>query len=48
MAHRVAMCEAAVAGDERLGVSRVDAERDGPSYTVDTLRALHAARRETS
>ena len=40
-AHRVAMCEAAVAGDERLGVSRADAERDGPSYTVDLLRALH-------
>jgi len=40
-AHRVAMCEAAVAGDERLGVSRADAERDGPSYTADLLRALH-------
>jgi nicotinate-nucleotide adenylyltransferase len=38
--HRVAMCEAAVAGDERLGVSRADADRDGPSYTVDLLRAL--------
>ncbi len=40
VAHRVAMCEAAVAGDERLGISRADAERDGPSYTVDLLRAL--------
>ena len=38
--HRVAMCEAAVAGDDRLGVSRADADRDGPSYTVDLLRAL--------
>ncbi len=38
--HRVAMCEAAVAGDERLGVSRADADREGPSYTVDLLRAL--------
>jgi nicotinate-nucleotide adenylyltransferase len=38
--HRVAMCAAAVAGDERLGVSRADADRDGPSYTVDLLRAL--------
>jgi nicotinate-nucleotide adenylyltransferase len=38
--HRVAMCEAAVAGDERLGVSRADVNRDGPSYTVDLLRAL--------
>ena len=40
--HRVAMCQAAVAGDDRLGVSRVDADRAGPSFTVDTLRALHA------
>jgi len=40
---RVAMCEAAVAGDERLGVSRADADRDGPAYTVELLRALRAA-----
>ena len=33
---------AAVAGDERLGVSRVDVDRPGPSFTVDTLRRLHA------
>ena len=38
--HRVALCEAAVADDDRLGVSRADADRDGPSYTVDLLRAL--------
>jgi nicotinate-nucleotide adenylyltransferase len=42
--HRVAMCQAAVAGDDRLGVSRVDADRPGPSYTADTLRALNAQR----
>ena len=41
--HRIAMCEAAVAGDERLGVSRADADREGPSYTVDLLRALGGA-----
>ena len=41
--HRVAMCEAAVAGDERLGVSRADVDRAGPAYTVELLRALHAA-----
>jgi nicotinate-nucleotide adenylyltransferase len=41
--HRVAMCEAAVAGDDRLGVSRADADREGPSYTVDLLRALGGA-----
>jgi nicotinate-nucleotide adenylyltransferase len=38
--HRVAMCEAAVARDDRFGVSRADVDRDGPSYTVDLLRAL--------
>jgi nicotinate-nucleotide adenylyltransferase len=38
--HRVAMCEAAVAADERFAVSRADVDRDGPSYTVDLLRAL--------
>ena len=38
---RLAMCEAAVAGDERLGVSRLELDREGRSYTVDTLRALH-------
>jgi len=43
VAHRIAMSEAAVAGDERLGVSRADAERDGPSYTVDLLRGLGGA-----
>jgi nicotinate-nucleotide adenylyltransferase len=35
---RVEMCERAVAGDERLEVSRLEVEREGPSYTVDTLR----------
>jgi nicotinate-nucleotide adenylyltransferase len=40
VAHRIAMCEAAIAGDERLDVSRADAEREGPSYTVDLLRGL--------
>jgi nicotinate-nucleotide adenylyltransferase len=39
--HRAAMCELAVAGDDRLGVSRIELERAGPSYTVDTLRTLH-------
>ena len=40
--HRVRLCELAVEGDERLGVTRVDADRPGPSWTVDTLRKLHA------
>ena len=38
--HRVAMCEAAVAGDARFAVSRADADRAGPAYTVDLLRSL--------
>ena len=43
---RVALCEAAAAGDERLGVSRVEADVPGRSYTVDTLNRLHEARPE--
>ncbi len=39
--HRVAMCRLAVAGDDWLDVSLVDAEIPGPSYTVDTLSRLH-------
>jgi nicotinate-nucleotide adenylyltransferase len=42
VAHRVAMCEAAAAPDPRLGVCLVEVRRGGASYTVDTLRALHA------
>ncbi len=42
VAHRVAMCETVATADPRLGVSLVDVQRDGPSFTVDTLRALHA------
>jgi nicotinate-nucleotide adenylyltransferase len=42
VAHRVAMCELAVAGDERLGVSRVDADRPEPAYTFELLRTLRA------
>jgi nicotinate-nucleotide adenylyltransferase len=41
--HRVAMCEAAVAGDDRFGVSRADADREGPAYTVELLRSLSGA-----
>ena len=38
---RAALCDAAVAGDDRLSVSRIELERPGASYTVDTLRVLH-------
>jgi nicotinate-nucleotide adenylyltransferase len=38
---RVELCELAVDGDPRLGVSRVEADVPGASWTVDTLRRLH-------
>ena len=38
---RVELCRRAVADNLRLGLCRVDADRSGPSYTVDTLRELH-------
>ena len=37
---RVTMCEYAVGADGRLGVSRIEVDRPGLSYTVDTLRAI--------
>jgi nicotinate-nucleotide adenylyltransferase len=40
--HRTAMLELAVAGSSGFAVERAELERAGPSYTVDTLRALHA------
>jgi nicotinate-nucleotide adenylyltransferase len=39
--HRLELCRLAVQGDPHIGVSALEIERDGPSYTVDTLRALH-------
>src|SRR5258708_3119974 len=39
--HRHEMCRLAVVGCEGIGVSRRELDRGGPSYTVDTLRALH-------
>jgi nicotinate-nucleotide adenylyltransferase len=38
---RYALCRAAVEGDERFEVSRLELDRPGRSFTVDTLRALH-------
>ena len=39
---RLELCELAAAADERLEVSRMEIDRGGPSFTVDTLRELHA------
>jgi nicotinate-nucleotide adenylyltransferase len=37
---RFEMCELAVEDDERFEVSRIEVDRDGPSYTSETLRGL--------
>jgi nicotinate-nucleotide adenylyltransferase len=39
---RFELCRAAVSGAPGLEASRAELERPGPSYTVDTLRAMHA------
>jgi nicotinate-nucleotide adenylyltransferase len=40
---RLEMVELATADDERFEVSRAELDREGPSYTSDTLRALREA-----
>jgi nicotinate-nucleotide adenylyltransferase len=40
---RLEMVELAIAGDDRFEASRVELDRDGPSYTSDTLRGLREA-----
>ncbi len=42
-AHRLRMCELAVEGHEGLQTGALEIDRGGPSYTVDTLIALHAS-----
>ncbi|MEX2196281.1 MAG: nicotinate-nucleotide adenylyltransferase [Thermoleophilaceae bacterium] len=37
---RLAMCDHALSADERFRLSRVEVEREGKSYTVDTLRSF--------
>jgi len=38
--HRVRMVEAAVAGHPGLACSRVEVDRDGPSFTADTMELV--------
>ena len=38
--HRLKMVELAIASNPRLGVSRIEIDRAGPTYTVDTLEQL--------
>ena len=42
--HRYLMTVIATASNPRFTVSRVDIDRDGPTYTIDTLRELKQAR----
>lgn len=42
--HRYLMTVVATAANPTFTVSRVDIDRDGPTYTIDTLRDLHAER----
>jgi nicotinate-nucleotide adenylyltransferase len=39
--HRLELCRLAVRGDDRMRVSAIEIEREGPSFTVDTLAGLH-------
>jgi nicotinate-nucleotide adenylyltransferase len=41
-ADRAAMVERAIAGSSGMRLERAELDRPGPSYTVDTLRALRA------
>jgi nicotinate-nucleotide adenylyltransferase len=38
---RLEMVELAIADDERFTASRIEIDREGPSYTLDTLDELH-------
>jgi nicotinate-nucleotide adenylyltransferase len=42
--HREAMVRLAIAGEPRFVLDRIELEREGASYTLDTVRALQAAR----
>lgn len=41
-AGRVALLRAALSGQDRLGIDTRELDREGPSYTVDTLASLRA------
>ncbi|MGI8579476.1 MAG: nicotinate-nucleotide adenylyltransferase [Solirubrobacteraceae bacterium] len=41
---RFELCQAAASGEPGLQASRAELDRPGPSYTVDTLRAMHSER----
>lgn len=41
--HRVAMVQAAIAHEPRFVLDRTEVDREGPSFTLDTVRTLQAA-----
>ena len=45
--HRYLMTMVATASNPRFTVSRVDIDREGPTYTIDTLRDLRIGQRAT-
>jgi nicotinate-nucleotide adenylyltransferase len=45
---RLKLLQLAVAGDDRFGIDTLELERTGPSFTVDTLRALRLKEPATS
>lgn len=47
-ARRLELVQAAIAGEPRFGVDRRELDRDGPSYTIDTLLSLRAEHAQRS
>ena len=45
--HRLELCRCAAEDDDRFAVSALEIEREGASYTVDTLEQLHAQEPES-
>lgn len=45
--HREAMVRLAIAGEPRFVIDRIEIERPGPSYTLDTVHELAAAEPDT-
>jgi nicotinate-nucleotide adenylyltransferase len=45
--HRLKLCRLAVEGDRRFEVSELELNREGPSYTADTLSSLHSSAPDT-